>query len=413
MRICRALIGVLIAFLPLELTAQDLFGPENVEAHLDLRASVAGGEPSWLQGGFGKLREGGDDGEARARIRVASADLVWKPQLSWQIDGMVSVSHQGQNKPDIDLSEAYLSFRGSPALTRFSARAGVFWPPISQEHGGANWRVLDTITPSAANSWVGEEIKVLGLEGTVERAFGEHELSLTGSLFMHNDMSGTLLSYRGWALHDVKAGVFSDLPLPPLSSAAAPYQDEITSPFWEVDGRIGFYGRAEWRPPLPLTVNILRYDNRGDRVASRAMQTSWRTRFWNLGVALSLGSTTVAKSQVMWGNTLVGPDTPFGIPVDVDFVTTYLLVGQEVGTGMLTVRADWFETRDNSFVANDNNNEAGWSAAIAYKHPVRTDIDALLEVLHVNSNRPARSLNAGIAPRQDQLTFQSSIRFRL
>src|SRR5690606_12727471 len=132
-----------------------------------------------------------------------------------------------------------------------------------------------------------------------------------------------------------------------------------------------------------------------------------------LGVALSLGSTSVAKSQVMWGNTLVGPDTPFGIPVDVDFVTTYLLVGQEVGTGTLTFRADWFETRDHSFVANDNNNEAGWSAAIAYKHPVRTDIDVLLEVLHVNSNRPARSLNAGIAPRQDQLTFQSSIRFRL
>src|SRR6478735_5771094 len=156
------------------------------------------------------------------------------------------------------------------------------WLPVSLEHEGSNWLVTDTITPSAINSWVGEEVKVLGLEGKLETAFGEHQVALTGAAFVHDDMSGTLLSYRGWALHDVRLATNSDLPLPPLSASTAPYQAPYTSPSYE-------------------------------------MQTAWRTRFWNLGAMAALGDSTTARSQFMWGNTLVGPDTPWGIPVDVDF----------------------------------------------------------------------------------------------
>ena len=392
---------------------EGLFGAENLEAFADLRASVAGGEDSWLEGGFGKLREGGDNGDTEVNARLASADIVWKPQIGWNLSGLVSVTYQTQLDQELDLSEAFLKFRSSPAETRFSARAGVFWPPVSQEHAGGNWAVTDTITPSAANSWVAEEVKVLGLEAMAETGFGEHELALTGAAFLHNDMSGTLLSYRGWALHDVKVTVHADLPLPPLSPSVAPYQDTITTPFWEVDDKVGFYGRVDWRPPLPVAFNAFYYDNRGDRLSSRDMQTSWRTRFWNIGAAATLGERTVAKSQAMWGNTLVGPDTPYGIPVDVDFATVYVLVSHELGAGKLTVRGDWLETTDNSFTATDNNDESGWAATLAYKRPLVDFADLVVEVVHVESNRPARLLNAGIAARQDQTTVQSSIRFRL
>ena len=312
-----------------------------------------------------------------------------------------------------DLSEAFVKFRSSPAPTRFSARAGVFWPPVSQEHGGGNWLVTDTITPSAANSWIGEEVKVLGLEGAVETAFGEHELALTAAAFLHNDMSGTLLTYRGWALHDLRITMNGDLPLAPLSPSKAPYQDTITSPFWEVDDKVGFYGRLDWTPPLPVTLNLFYYDNRGDRVSSRAMQTSWRTRFWNVGAMASLGASTEAKGQVMWGNTLVGPDTPFGIPGDVDFTTAYVLVSRAIGAGKITARADWFETSDNSFVATDDNNEEGWAATLAYRRPLVEFADIVVEVLHVSSDRPARVSNAGIAAEQDQTMVQTSLRLHL
>ena len=270
-----SILALSLALWPTQAIGQaELFGPENVEANADLRASVVGGEDSFLEGGFGKLRYGGDGGDTTARARVASLDLAWKPQISWNFSGLVSISYQNQLDGEPDLSEAFLKFRSDPAETRFTARAGLFWPPVSQEHSGGNWLVTDSITPSAANSWIGEEVKVLGLEGGVETTFGEHELALTGAAFLHDDMSGTVLSYRGWALHDVRITLHGDLPLPPLSASTAPYQDTITSPFWEVDDRAGFYGRLDWTPPLPVTFNAFYYDNRGDRVSSYELQTA-------------------------------------------------------------------------------------------------------------------------------------------
>jgi len=173
---------------------------------------------------------------------------------------------------------------------------------------------------------------------------------------------------------------------------------------------VGYYARLDWTPPAPLSFNFFRYDNRGDRLSTYEMQTSWRTRFWNAGAVAALDERTVAKSQVMWGNTLVGPDTPYGIPVDVDFASAYVLVSREVGKGKVTLRGDWFSTDDNSFVENDNNNEKGWAAMAAYKHPLTDRIDVLGEVLHVSSDRPGRRLYGAIAEKQDQTQVQASLR---
>lgn len=389
----------------------DIFGIEAFDGQVDLRASVVGGEDTFLDHGNGKLREGGDNGDARLRASVASIDLAWKPQFTFSLSGLVSVTHQDGQSNDVDLSEAYLKFRSGPGSTRFSARAGLMWPPISQEHGGSNWLVEDSITPSAANSWVGEEVKVLALEGSIDQQIGEHEFTLTGAAFRHNDMSGTLLSFRGWALHDLRITPHGDIALPPLPPPNAPYQSDFTTPFLEVDGNTGYYARLDWRPPLPFTVNLFRYDNMGDRVSSYEFQTSWRTRFWNAGAMATLGDRTTAKAQVMWGNTLVGPDTPFGIPVDVDFTTAYLLLGRDLAGGKLTVRGDWFETKDNSFVSSSNNNEDGWAAMAAYKHPITSWATGIVELLHVESDRPGRQLYGGLASaQQSQTMLQASLR---
>lgn len=411
-RPATALLLAITAMSPSLAHAQsEIFGIEAWDGQVDLRASVVGGEDGWLDDGNGKLRFGGSDGEAEPRLTVASIDLAWKPQFTFSLSGLVSATHQQGQVPAVDLSEAWLKWRSGPGLTRFEARAGLMWPPVSQEHGGSFWNVEDSITPSAANSWIGEEVKVLALEGSVQHHFGEHEIKLTAAAFRHNDMSGTLMTLRGWALHDFRVTAHGDLPLPPLPPSVAAFQAPITTPFLEVDGKTGYYARLDWTPPLPFTVNVFRYDNFGDRVSSREMQTSWRTRFWNIGVMARLGDSTVLKSQLMWGNTLVGPDTPFGIPGDVDFATSYLLLSREVGSGKITVRGDWFETTDNSFVETANNNEYGWSGMIAYKHPITGFADGIIEVLHVSSGRPARELYAGIGEDQAQTIAQASLRF--
>ena len=124
----------------------------------------------------------------------------------------------------------------------------------------------------------------------------------------------------------------------------------------------------------------------------------------------ALGSRTEARAQVLWGNTLVGPDTPFGVPVDVDFAAAYLLVGRELAGGKLSARGDWFETHDNSFVASDDNNEHGWAGTLAYKHPVTHFAELIVELLHVESERPARLLNAGVPAQQNQTQLQTALR---
>jgi hypothetical protein len=390
--------------------ADDVFGAQAFDGSIDLRASATGGERSWLDGGFGKLRWGGDGGETQVRARIAAADFAWKPQLSFNLAGLVSVTHQAGQSNDIDLNEAYLSFRSGPAATRLSARAGVFWPPISLEHGGSTWQVTDSITPSAVNSWVSEEVKVLGFESKLEHRFGQQQVALTAALFKHDDMAGTLLTYRGWALHDLRATVSGHFPLPPLSISKRPFQAPITNPFWETDGRVGYYARFEWQTGWPLSVNLSRYDNRGDRVSGYKVQTAWRTRFWNAGATASLGQRTVAKAQAMWGNTLVGPDTPYGIPADVDFAAAYLLLSRELAGGKLSARGDWFRTHDNSFVAGDNNNEHGWSGMVAYKHALTPFADLVVEALHVESRRPMRLINAGLPPALNQTQLQTALR---
>jgi hypothetical protein len=387
--------------------ADDVFGAQAFDGSIDVRASATDGEASWLDGGFGKLRYGGD---TQGRLQVASADLAWKPQFSFDLSGLVSVTHQAGQSTAVDLNEAFLAFRSGPAPTRFSARAGVVWPPISLEHGGSTWQVSDSLTPSAVNSWVGEEVKVLAFEGKLEHRFADQQLAFTAAVFRHDDMAGTLLTYRGWALHDVRTTVWGHFPLPPLSPSKVPFQDQITNPFWEADGRAGYYARLDWRTPWPVSVNLFRYDNRGDRLSSYEMQTAWRTRFWNAGATVSLGRRTVAKAQVLWGNTLVGPHMPGGYPGDVDFAAAYLLVGRDIGSDRLTARGDWLRTHDNSFVASDDNNEHGWAGMLAYKHPLTRFADVVVELLHVESVRPMRLANAGLAPAQGQTQLQTALR---
>jgi hypothetical protein len=391
----------------------DLFSLGTIHAEADLRASVVGGETGWLDGGFGKLRYGGDNGDTEARLRIAAIDAAWTPTIAWGLSGLVSVSHQDGLDRDIDLREAYLKYRTGPGATRFTARAGLFWPPISLEHGGPMWTVEDTITPSAINSWVGEEVKVLGAELTLDQQVGDGMVTLTGAVFRHNDTSGTLLSYRGWALHDLRITPDAEVPLPPLSPMIAPYQYDETAPYWELDGQSGYYARLEWRPAAPFALNLIRYDNTGDRVSGRNYQTAWRTRFWDLGAVATLDEHTTLKAQALWGNTLVGPDTPLGAPVDVDFRSAYLLVGRQVGQTRVTARADWFQTQDNSYVAYDDNNEDGWAAMVAVRRPFGSHIDGLAEVLHVESDRAGRALYGGLPAQQDQTMVQASLRLHL
>src|SRR6185295_12162247 len=143
----------------------------------------------------------------------------------------------------VDLVEAYFKYRPvSTTPLRWSFKAGAFFPPISLENDGIGWTSPWTLTPSAINSWVGEELRTIGGEGRLEWRGAAHQLEAFGALYAANEPAGALLADRGWALHDRPTGLFDRVRIPDAMAAtlrrSAPFYE---GPFQQLDGRVGWY----------------------------------------------------------------------------------------------------------------------------------------------------------------------------
>lgn len=373
----------------------------DLRGFLQFSAASADGEDSWLERGFGKTRFSGDEDVEG----VARALVLWRPQLFWSLDGYVTVQADTQLDQAVDVMEAYVNWRGEPSPGwRFSGRAGAFYPPVSLEHDGPAWTTTTMLTPSAINSWIGEEVKVVGVETIARRRFEEGELTARLALFGYNDTSGTLLAFRGWALNDVMAGINSEMPLPQRSFA---YQN-VTRPTYELDGRVGYYAQIVYRPEQHISLDLLFYDNRGDRVSDFDGQTNWETRFLNAGMRVAFDEETLLLVQVMSGRTIWGERTPMGYWVDVDFNSAFLLLSRSLGQHRISGRLDYFQIGDRSFVDIDNNDEEGWSAGATYRLAISPALSLAVEGLHIASDRPSRT-DQGIRADQTQSTLQVSL----
>src|SRR6478672_1337737 len=162
----------------------DLLSPDTLTGAADIRLVAADGEESWTSGGFGKLRFDGDrDRDWRVTPALGEAALVWQPRLGWTLSGtVVGLIQDVGGNPQTGLSEAYLSWKPmASGKLRLAARAGLMWPPLSLEYFVTEWAATETITPSAINSWLGEEVKVGGLEATGSWPLAGGRLALTGA----------------------------------------------------------------------------------------------------------------------------------------------------------------------------------------------------------------------------------------
>jgi len=394
-----------------------IFSPEAFTVLLDARLVVANGATSFVNGGFGKTRFQGDaDGGFKARVVPVEADLVWAPQFTSSLSANVSVAMQKGQENDVDLIEAFVNYLPQrTGKVGVSARVGLMWPEISLEHStGGAWSVVNTITPSAINAWVGEEVKVLGGEATLHTSLGEHELTATAGLFGYNDTSGTLLSFRGWALHDEKATAFGHFPLPPLNNFIVHLQENQTRSTIELDDKVGFYGRLDWRPPYPFGVSAFYYDNRGDPEAFNvADQWGWRTRFWNVGLNADLGPNTKLLAQGMTGSTIMGFEQNGGRWVHTKFQSAFVLVTHRIGRVAVTGRAEVFSTDERGSQMPPNNSEDGWSLTAAARVPINRRLTAVFEALNVRSSRGTRVELGGLtSPFEGQTVFQAALRAR-
>ena len=114
----------------------------------------------------------------------------------------------------------------------------------------------------------------MALEATLAANLGRHKFWLTAAAMAANDTAGTLLTFRGWALHDRVTLAFRRQPLPPLDDDVGGYQAPFTHPLLDVHGgfahRPGYYAKLSWQPPIPLRFELFRYDNRANPVFEHA-----------------------------------------------------------------------------------------------------------------------------------------------
>ncbi len=316
----------------------------------------------------------------------------------------------------LDLQEAWVSWNPVPGSAwRLRARAGAFFPASSLEidYDGIGWNAARTLSSSAINSWINEEIRILGTEFSVNRlgamTGSPHSYRATLGVFGGNDPAGTELAWRGWNVAGRSTGLVQTLRLPDLPvyrpGGAVPSQTRDVRVFREIDGRAGVHATLGYARDKWLEVAAMHYDNRGDPLRLENGQYSWHTRFDHLSVTLQFADGWELIGQGMRGRTEMGSDA-----VDVQFRAWYLLASREIGPGTATLRHDEFQTVDRDMTAADSNDEHGSAWALAYRMPMTQTLTLVTELLRVESDRSARSL-LGDAPRQIESSLALELRW--
>jgi hypothetical protein len=336
---------------------------------VSMRGVVAVARTPWLAGGFGRLGEGGDGTHHTLRGELhLGAD--WSPSPTWLVHahGVAHGEPSSYLGQRAGLTEAFVQFR--PELTPAYAlrfRAGLFFTPTSLENTDPLWQSPYTITLSALNTWIGEEVRLTGIEGALQHKGTRGRLELAGTIFVANDPSGALLAWRGWTVGDRLSTVGEILPLPPIESfrpggAFADQRDDGTRPFDELDTRPGYAARARASVGA-LRVQAAFTDNRGDRRLERR-QYSWETRFGQAGLELRLGPQVTLVAEGALGDTGMGPAAPGGPQVQLRFRSGYALVSWNRGAWRLSARMDGFENEDRDRTA-ELDDESGWALTTA------------------------------------------------
>src|SRR3569833_1146405 len=147
--------------------------------YADFRLVVPPQQTSWLSGGLSKFRFGGGSSQARFAEAVAQGTL----NLTDGLDAIAVARIEPQDRSVGDAQEAYLSWHpSSDDAFSGSVKAGAFFPTISLENDDLGWASPYTLTPSAINSWIGDELRTIGSEGTLRWQNDLGTLSLIGAL---------------------------------------------------------------------------------------------------------------------------------------------------------------------------------------------------------------------------------------
>lgn len=332
------------------------------ELDLDLRAVTSDASTSVLDDGYSPTRFS----EAQSGLQLGRLRLALDAPLGevWRLHLDASAWGNGRYRNSVGLTEAYLQFRPYPRdALRLRVKAGAFYAPISLENRAGGWASPYTLSFSALNSWLAEELRTIGLETQLDwlgtRCGLPFDIDVVGGVFGWNELAGAALAARGFVLDDRQTPLFDSVGGLRNESGAR------IEPFRQIDGRAGYYGGLELRHFDRVVIRALRYDNRADPSARDTVShiVAWRTTFNSAGARAELDGGWTVIAQWLAGQTEIAPG---GSPSEWPFKARYGLLSKRLGRHTLSVRYDRFEVDNRNAEPDGAQSGHAWTAAYAF-----------------------------------------------
>ena len=358
----------------------------HLDLSVDLRLIAADGRTSYLDGGLGKLRFDEDhDGLQIGRLRAA-----WSQPFGETLNLRIDASLWRLNDHNaFDLTEAYLEYRPYPrAGLRSRVKVGAFYAPISYEHRAAGWTNPYLISSSAINTWVGEELRTIGAEYSLDwlgtRSGHDFDAGLVAAIYGYNDPAGVIVASRGWSLHDRQTTLFGKVGEP----GEVPVPGRVL--FKEIDDRPGYYVGAHLRYLDRVELRYLRYDNRADpeRFDAGINDFAWLTYFDSIGLRIETANGWTLISQWLGGETIIEPESGYE---SWEYSATFALISKAIGPHRVSVRADWFDVDhyETSYPPGDRESGSAWTAGYSFERDEHWNF--AVEALQIRSDVSSRA----------------------
>ena len=364
---------------------------------------------SFLNSGTGVLRYDEDGLNIQQFLVSVKTDI----NSDW---GFTGVAHYyGDGDQSLGVSQLFAEYKPlSSSKTRFKARIGAFYPEMSLENVDIGWLSPYTYTNSAINSWIGEELRVVGAEaalfspGRSRNSMWSWELN--AGLYKGNDPAGTVLSWRGFATHDRQSLHHERLEFAPYPSVVR--TDRVWHPAWvepfkEIDGRYGYYLGAHLSYTRKAQLRYYYYDNNADPLAVNDQRLyAWDTQFHSLALQYRFSNGTRFLGQWMTGQSLMGEAL-----VNIDFNANFAMLSHKLDNHRFSLRYDHFEVIEKDDYTIDYNDSHGHAWTLAWRYQYSDKIRYGLE-WHENSNWALNRMAFSLETRQTQSQWLAVSEFR-
>jgi hypothetical protein len=312
--------------------------------------------------------------ERATRVVLAQAALQLGASLPWGVRARAQVNIEPKIAANYEpwLIEAILRKEWGGADRGWGIQSGVMNVPFSLENTGPAWSPEFTISASALNSWLWEDINLAGAEGEgwyVSRS-GVRLGALVGAGY-GGDQIGRILALRGWVVGDTLGGINGNL--------ALPGGDQRTDVFNERDHRPALYSWVSLGDKDEIaSVKLGVIDNRGDE----SKPGVWHTHFTTVGLVLHPYPRVDLLAQYLDGAARVRSPAN-----DSAMSAFYLMLSYHYRQQRLSLRYDDFRVHD--LDGGPSTSEHGHAVTVSYLIQIGLRNRIAFEYIRMNSHRDA------------------------